>query len=109
TIGRAYNVTESRALHVSWPEEFGAEYHWREMRNTIRHVPNQAPILDVGCGSGLISSLISTKLSYVGIDFNPNYLSRDWKGREVDGKLVGSILRLPLVSDSFKSVLLLHV
>jgi len=102
-------VAESRTLHVSFPEEFGADYHWRELRNAHRHVPDRSPILDIGCGSGLISRMIRSNLSYVGIDFNPNYLSRDWKGREVDGKLVGSILRLPLVSDSFKSVLLLHV
>src|SRR6266571_5172016 len=79
------------------------------MRNTIRHVPDQTPILDIGCGSGLISSLISTELSYVGIDFNPNYLSRDWKGREVDGKLLGNIMRLPFSSGAFRAVLLLHV
>ena len=109
TFNSAYTVAESRILHVSFPEEFGADYHWRELRNAVRHVPNQSPILDIGCGSGLISRLIQTNLSYVGIDFNPNYLSRDWKGCAVDGKLVGSILRLPLMPESVKSVLLLHV
>ena len=79
------------------------------MRNTVRLLPNQAPILDIGCGSGLISTLVPDRLAYVGIDFNPNYLSRDWKGRTVDGRVVGSILRLPIRSDSFKTILLLHV
>jgi len=79
------------------------------MRNTARLVPPQNPLLDVGCGSGLISRLIPEGVSYVGIDFNPNYLSRDWKGRDVDGKLAGSILRLPFRSTSFRTLLLLHV
>ena len=79
------------------------------MRITVSQVRNQTPILDVGCGSGLISKLISTNLSYVGIDFNPNYLSIDWKGRRVDGRLLGNIMRLPFTSGAFRAVLLLHV
>ncbi len=79
------------------------------MRITVSQVRNRTPILDVGCGSGLISKLISTNLSYVGIDFNPNYLSSDWKGRRVDGRLLGNIMRLPFKSGAFRAVLLLHV
>src|SRR5437879_3926823 len=79
------------------------------MRITVSQVRHQTPILDVGCGSGLISKLISTNLSYVGIDFNPNYLSIDWKGRRVDGRLLGNIMRLPFTSGAFRAVLLLHV
>ncbi len=76
------------------------------MRITVSQVRNQTPILDVGCGSGLISKLISTNLSYIGIDFNPNYVSRDWKGRRVDGRLLGNIMRLPFRSGAFRAVLL---
>jgi len=79
------------------------------MSNTARFVPNQSPLLDVGCGSGLISRLVQNSISYVGIDFNPHYLSEEWKGRRVDGKLGGSILRLPFKSASFRTLLLLHV
>ncbi len=52
------------------------------MRITVSQVRNRTPILDVGCGSGLISKLISTNLSYVGIAFK---------------------------SGAFRAVLLLHV
>ena len=79
------------------------------MTNTARLIPNQTPLLDAGCGSGLISNLIPDSVSYVGIDFNPNYLSRDWKGGRVDGRLGGSILRLPFRNACFQTVLLLHV
>src|SRR3989454_1659026 len=79
------------------------------MSNTARFVPNQSPLLDVGCGSGLISRLVQNSIFYVGIDFNPHYLSEEWKGRRVDGKLGGSILRLPFKSASFRTLLLLHV
>jgi SAM-dependent methyltransferase len=79
------------------------------MSNTARFVPNQSPLLDVGCGSGLISRLVQNSIFYVGIDFNPHYLSQEWKGRRVDGKLGGSILRLPFKSASFRTLLLLHV
>ena len=78
------------------------------MSNIAQLVPRQLPILDVGCGSGWISKVIPAELSYIGIDFNPDYLSRDWMGRAVDGKIMGSILRLPFKSNSFKTVLLLH-
>src|SRR5207249_8833983 len=54
------------------------------------------------------SRLIPAHLSYVGLDFNPNYVSLDWKGRAVDGKAVGDILHLPFRPETFK-ILLLHV
>jgi SAM-dependent methyltransferase len=102
-------VTDSRKLHVSYPEDFGAEFHRREMRRTATLVPSQTPLIDIGCGSGLISQLISSKVGYVGIDFNPNYLATTWKGRTVDGKIGGNILSLPFLDSSFRTALLLHV
>jgi SAM-dependent methyltransferase len=99
----------SRKLHVSYPEDFGAEFHWREMRRTALLVSRESPLVDIGCGSGLISQLIQSKVSYVGIDFNPNYLAANWKGRTVDGKIGGNVLRLPFQDSSFRTALLLHV
>lgn len=102
-------MTDSRKLHVSYPEDFGAEFHWREMRRSALLVPTQTPLVDIGCGSGLISKLIPPEVGYVGIDFNPNYLATDWKGRPVDGKIGGNILSLPFQDSSFRTALLLHV
>jgi len=63
----------------------------------------------MGCGSGMISKLIPSSLSYVGVDFNSNYLSGSWRGRSVDARTAGSILCLPFRSNSFRTVLLLQV
>jgi SAM-dependent methyltransferase len=79
------------------------------MRRTALLVPLQTPLVDIGCGSGLISQLISSKISYIGIDFNPDYLATEWKGRIVDGKIGGNILKLPFEDSSFRTALLLHV
>ena len=79
------------------------------MKIVASQILNQNPLLDVGCGSGMISKLIDRNFSYVGIDFNLNYLSSGWKGRDVDGKIAGNVLELPFRSESLKTVLLLHV
>jgi len=79
------------------------------MRRSALLVPTQTPLVDIGCGSGLISKLIPPEVGYVGIDFNPNYLATDWKGRPVDGKIGGNILSLPFQDSSFRTALLLHV
>jgi SAM-dependent methyltransferase len=79
------------------------------MKRTSLLIPNASPVVDIGCGSGLISQLIPNSVVYVGIDFNPNYLAHDWKGRRVDGRVGGDILGLPFQNEAFRTVLLLHV
>ena len=79
------------------------------MKRTSVLIPNGSPLADIGCGSGLISQLVPSSIAYVGIDFNPNYLAHDWKGRQVDGRVGGDILCLPFQDEAFRTVLLLHV
>jgi SAM-dependent methyltransferase len=104
-----YDVGNSRTLHTGFPEDFGFEFHRREMERTAVLVPDSTPMLDLGCGSGLISRFIPSHIAYLGLDFNRNYLSRDWMGRDVDGRVCGNILELPIRDRCLKTVLLLHV
>jgi ubiquinone/menaquinone biosynthesis C-methylase UbiE len=107
--GQEYTLNDSRRLHTGYPEMFGFEFHQREMERTAQLVPNSSPMLDLGCGSGLISHFIPSSVAYLGLDFNKNYLGPDWMGRDVDARVYGNILQLPVRDRGLKTVLLLHV
>jgi 2-polyprenyl-3-methyl-5-hydroxy-6-metoxy-1,4-benzoquinol methylase len=41
------------------------------------HIPSGARVLDVGCGSGALISLLPPDVNYVGVDFNPELISQN--------------------------------
>ncbi len=47
---------------------------WQGVRDTLKRLPKDARILDVGCGTGRISQVVPQTAAYVGVDFSPELI-----------------------------------
>lgn len=64
-----------------------------------------SPLLDIGCGQGILSSIISKHLDYVGVDLSNYFVERakELYGNQNTHFIVGSCYNLPF-EDSFLAV-----
>ena len=102
------SLRDSKTLHVSHRNVFGKEYTKREMKITSALVPN-GPVLDIGCGKGIVTWMIPGHIQYLGLDFNADHLKNEWDGREVEARICGNAIQLPFINSSFHTILLRHV
>ncbi len=70
-----------------------------------RYVPKQTRILDIGCGTGLSTRLLSAEGYHAtGLDLSPLFLSVEKKNSPETELLAGNALQLPFADETFDAV-----
>tara|TARA_B100000579_G_scaffold411009_1_gene401457 strand:+ start:132 stop:704 length:573 start_codon:yes stop_codon:yes gene_type:complete len=103
---KGYTLKEIDALEEGW---FFYDHAWSLLFELIKKIEGKS-VLDVGCGTGIASSIIKAchpKLNIVGLEPNDN-ASEIWKSRNLTVK-IGSATNIPFKDSEFDTVISSHV
>ncbi len=83
--------------------------HVRFVRKAIEHAGEPGPVLDVGCGGGLLLRMLAERgIAVLGLDFSLDAASVAWRDNRVPA-VCASLPRAPIASQSCAVVTMFHV
>lgn len=92
-----------------WYRRFVLSDHVHFVRRAIENCGEGGPVLDVGCGGGLLLRMLAEKgHRVVGLDFSLDAASVAWKGNRVPA-VCATLSRAPLAAGSCSAVTMFHV
>lgn len=101
-------ASASDSLAQAW-RRFAIQDHVRFVRRTLRDLPEDSRVLDVGCGGGLfLRELHLPEHRAFGLDFSLDAASVAWSGNGVPA-VCGALTRAPFPPASFGLITMFHV
>lgn len=98
----------SREEYDGYASEFSRsrQYFWPELKFIQQYVRAGQKVLDIGCGNGRLSDLLSDQaINYIGLDFSRELIAIAQRERGVNGRFIhADALQLPFADHSFDTV-----